>query len=482
MKIFVINEPFVENFCRTQRWAARTRGRVMRPPDWLAYITAVLERSGHDVRLFDFPANNWGEEHFISLIERGKPNLVVLDSTTPSIYSDINYARICKEFDTSTVTIMVGPHATSLPEDTLREADGAVDIVVRGEPEATMNDVVEKLEQGRALEEVEGISFRKNGSIVSNAQRALIDDLDVLPFPAWHHLDLKKYFDGIKLFPFIDIIGGRGCPYQCAFCLWPQVMHGNKYRLRSPQNIIEEMKYDLRLWPWVRKGEFFFEDDTFTVKRERAIELCERISMLPVPVTWSVNVRADHGDSELFSRMKRAGCRMLLIGYESGNRHVLESMNKKLRPAVALQTARAAVSAGLKLHGCFVLGYPGETFDSMEETVRFALELPLDTVQFSAAAPFPGTRFFERCEEEGYLRTKHWPDWLADGEQAGVIELPLLSPGEVAAKVDEALRRFYFRPSYMTRFLFQTNSFGDLYRKLRGARNFVTYLFDKMQK
>lgn len=479
MNILVINEPFTKDFCRTQRWAARTRGRVMRPPDWLAYITAVLEKYNHNVRLFDFPANNLERDDFINLIRKRKPEAVILDSTTPSIYSDIEYARICKEEANSKV-VFVGPHATALPEETLKDADGVIDFIVRGEPEATIRDLFAALSRNEPVDFISGLTYFKQGNIFSNPDRQLISNLDQLPFPAWHHLNLKKYFDGIKLFPFIDIIGGRGCPYQCSFCLWPQVMHGNSYRLRSPENIVSEMVYDIHLWPWILKGEFFFEDDTFTVQPKRAINICKEILKLPVPVTWSVNARADHGNSEMFQMMKKAGARMLLIGYESGNQDILNKTSKRLKLSKAISTAELASKAGLKLHGCFVLGLPGETKESMEETIRYALELPLDTVQFSAAVPFPGTKYYDYCRENGLLRAKRWNEWLSEGEQSCVVDYPNLSCQEITTKVDEALRRFYFRPNYMRRFLLDTHSARDLYRKLRGAGNFAAYLLKKL--
>ncbi|MFC1851612.1 radical SAM protein [candidate division CSSED10-310 bacterium] len=452
----------------------------MRPPDWLAYITAVLERDGHEVRLHDFPAREWERDQFIRLIRKQRPQAVILDSTTPSIDSDLNYASLVKQ-EVGAIVAMVGPHVTALPSETLLHSKGDVDYIIRGEPEYTARELFAALEQKSSPHSIRGLSYLNQGQPVNNQARPLIENLDELPYPAWHHLDLKKYFDGIKLYPFIDIIGGRGCPYQCSFCLWPQVMHGNQYRLRSPQNIVSEIKYDLRLWPWIRKGEFFFEDDTFTVNRDRALEICHEILKLKKKITWSVNARADHGDDELFQLMKKAGCRMLLIGYESGNDTVLKMVGKKLSPYTALQKAKRAQAAGLKIHGCFVLGLPGETEKSMTETIEYALELPLDTVQFSAAVPFPGTSYFEYCQKNGLVQAKKWTDWLANGEQSGVVDYPGLPSAYITATVDQALKQFYFRPRYMTRFLLSTRSLRDLYRKTRGALNFLDYLMKKMK-
>ncbi|MCK4731973.1 MAG: radical SAM protein [Methanophagales archaeon] len=481
MKILVINEPFVKDFCRTQRWAARTRGRVLRAPDWLAYATAVLEREGEDVELYDFPAEGWDKDKLRDLVRRKQPDMVVLDATTPSIYSDIECAKIVKEEADSKV-IMVGPHVSAVPEGTLNDARGCVDVVCRGEYDYIIRDVVGCFEGDKNLGDILGISYLdKNGVIKHNANRPLIRNLDELPFPAWHHLDIMKYFDGQKLYPYIDIISGRGCPNRCIFCLWPQVMHGLEYRLRSPENVVDEMEFDVENWPEVKKGEIFFEDDTFTVNKKRAMQICDEIldRGLEVEVTWSVNARADDGDFELFGKMKKAGCRELLVGFESGDQGMLDRMNKHLTLEQSKDFVKIAHKAGLVVHGCFVLGLPGETKETMEKTVKFALDLNIDTVQFSAAMPFPGTEYYKICEENGLIKARSWEDWLDEGEQSTVVEYPGLSKEEIEYYVDKGLKKFYFRPRYMINFLLNTRSLPDLYRKMRGFKNFTSYLISK---
>jgi radical SAM superfamily enzyme YgiQ (UPF0313 family) len=482
VKILVINEPFVKDFCRTQRWAARTRGRVLRAPDWLAYATAVLEKEGHEAQLYDFPAKEWDKNHLRELVKKEQPGVVVLDSTTPSIYSDIECAHLCKQVAPCKV-IMVGPHVSIMDEETLRIARGAIDIIARGEYEYTVLEVVNKLEGKGDLEDVLGISYLdKHDGYVRNQDRPFIENLDELPFPAWHHLDVTKYFDGSKLYPYIDIIGGRGCPFQCSFCLWPQVMHGKKHRLRTAQNIVDEMEYDLKHWPAIKRGEFFFEDDTFTVNRKRAYAICEEILRRKLTITWSINSRADVVDYELFKLMKKAGCRLLLVGFESGDQGLLDAMNKNITIGRMKEFVDLVKKAGLQIHGCFVLGLPGETRETIEKTIRFALETRMDTVQFSAAIPFPGTEYYRLCKEAGLIEARDWSDWLNEGEQSTVVNYPGLSKNEIEKSVDSGLKRFYFRPSYMVKFIIDTRSLSDLYRKLRGARNFLSYLFTERKE
>ncbi len=478
-KILIINEPFVKDFCRTQRWAARTRGRVLRAPDWLAYATAVLEKEGIDVELYDFPARDWDKDRLSQLVKAKQPALVVLDSTTPSIYSDIDCARICKEACPDTKVLMVGPHVSSLPEETLVNANGSVDATAVGEFDYTVRDYAKAILNNYECSTIEGIVYREGNDIIRNKPRPLIEDLDELPFPAWHHLNLWDYFDGTKLYPYIDVIGGRGCPFKCIFCLWPQVMHGNRYRLRSAENIVEEMKWVLSNWPKAIEGEFFFEDDTFTVNKKRAHEFCDLLLKENIKCTWSVNSRADVVDRDLFRHMKKAGCRLLLVGFESGSQRMLDNMHKNISVQRMQEFIKVARQEGLHIHGCFVLGLPGETADSIEETIQFALRNPLNTVQFSGAVPFPGTRYFQYAKDNNLLLAKGWDEWLKEGEQAPVIDYPGLSRSVIERGVDSALKRFYFRPSYMLRFLFESRSKADLYRKLRGARNFLGYLIGK---
>ena len=478
-RVLVINEPFVEDFCRTQRWAARTRARVMRPPDWLAYATAVLEKDGCEAELHDFPARRTGKDELRLLMRDRRPMVTVLDCTTPSVYSDIDCARICKEEAPGTRVIMVGPHATVMTEEVLRDAAGAVDAIARGEYEYTIRDFVRAVRDGLPWTGIQGLSWLDGDIYRRNDDRPRIANLDELPFPAWHHLKLRDYFNGIYLFPFVDIIGGRGCPFQCSFCLWPQVVHGNRYRLRSPGNIVDEMEWVLERWPAMRQGEFFFEDDTFTVDVDRAFAICEEILRRKRNITWSINSRADVLRPDLFTMMKRAGCRMVLVGFESGNQAMLDRMRKRTNVGQMREFIRIVRGAGLVIHGCFVLGLPGETQASMEETIRFALDNPLDTVQFSGAVPFPGTRYFAYCQENGLLQTHRWDDWLDGGEQSSVVDYPGLSGKAVNQAVDRALREFYLRPSYWLNFFLSTRGWPDVYRKARGLKNFLAYFLER---
>ncbi len=476
MKVFVLNPPFVRDFCRAQRWAARTRGRVQRPPDWLAYCTSILEQNGHKVELLDAAAKNMPREEVYQKFSSFSPDILVTDSTTPSIYNDINIAKKCKSINECT-TIMVGPHASALPKETLKLSKGAIDIIVRGEYDYIVSNAINAIESGRDLKNVDGITYKEKGKIEQNKDAKLIEDLESLPYPAWHQIDIKDYFDGGKLYPFTDIIAGRGCPFRCSFCLYPQVMHGHKYRLRSAKNVVDEMEYDIENYPYLK--ELFFEDDTFLANKKRAKEICDEIIQRKLDITWSINCRCDVVDRGLFHKMKRAGCRMVLVGPESGSQKILDNINKKLTVQKVKNFVNAVKEAKIQIHSCFVLGLPGETKKTIQKTIDYALDLDTDTIQFSAAVPFPGTELYSWAKERGHLKATKWSDWLNEGEQSAVVDYPYLSSEEISKSVDYALKRFYLRPKKILQLLTNTRgSLTDFYRKFRGAKNFLTYLIE----
>ncbi|MFC1755412.1 radical SAM protein [Thermoproteota archaeon] len=474
-KVFIINEPFIRDFCRNQRWPAKTRGRAIRPPDWLAYVAAILEKEGLEVKLLDFPANNWSKDKYKDKVREGDPDFIVLDSTTPSIFSDIECARIGKEYSKAKV-IMVGTHVTAYPEEAFKLARDTIDVIALGEYDYTVRDIILNFDD---LERVDGIAYKEGGRVIFTRERSLIQDLDSLPFPAWHHLDIMKYFDATRLYPHIDIIGGRGCPYLCTFCQWPQLMYGNKLRLRSPSNIVDEIESDLSLFPQLKHGEFFFEDDTFTINKERAHSICDEIKRRNLKICWSANARSDIYDLDLFKKMKEMGCRELLVGFETGSQEIMDNIKKGANVNESSRFVEVAREAKIAVHGCFVLGLPGETRETMQKTLDFALGLNLNTIQFSAAVPLPGTEYYDYCKKNGLLKAKSWEDWLEGNEQGAVVSYPNLSADEVNRFVDKGLKSFYFRPSYIIKFIFETQCFSDFYRKVRGGFNFITYLFKR---
>lgn len=454
IKIALISPPFLPNFCRSQRWPVVNRTLAMRYPDWLAYAGGVLEKEGFNVLLRDFIAENLTIDDVAKWVKEFEFDLVVLDVTTPSIFNDIECAKRCKDAYSKTKVAFVGPHASVFPEETIRDAKGAVDFIAIGEYDYTLRDLAYAMENISGFEKIPGLVWiDKNNTIIVNSPRPLIENLDEIPFPLWHHLDVRRYRNNTYLYPFLDQISGRGCPQRCMFCQWPQVMHGRRYRYCSPERVIAEMKYNFERF---KIREIFFEDDTLTTNKERLKKICELLIAEKRKFVWSCNSRCDFLDFELMKLMKEAGCRMLLIGPESGNQEILDNVHKGLKLEQVKEFVSMARRAGLKTHACWVIGLPGETKETIEKTIKFAIELDTDTIQAASVMPLVGTELYQWAVEKGYLKASSWRDYVREGEQTAVMEYPHLKATEMNAAVNRLLTSYYFRLSIILRLLKQS--------------------------
>jgi hopanoid biosynthesis associated radical SAM protein HpnJ len=369
-------------------------------------------------------------------------DLVVLHTSTPSFRADVRTAEAIKDANPRCLVGFVGGHPTAVPQQSL-EASAAIDFVVRREFDYPVVEVAE----GRDLSTIKGISYRRNGVVHHNEDRALMttEELDRLPFvtPIYaRDLDYKKYNSPYCQYPYVSLYTGRGCPARCTFCLWPQVTTGHSYRVRSVDNVIDEVREMRRLFPDMR--EVFFDDDTFTADPPRARAIARKLGKLGV--TWSTNSRANV-DYETLKVMKEGGLRLFVIGYESGNAAILRNIKK----GVSLERARRFTAdcheLGILIHGTFILGLPGETKETIAETMRFAREMNPETLQVSLASPYPGTHFYEYVTRNNFLAV----DTLVDetGYQKCTVSYPEVSGEEIYAAVERFYRDFYFRPRYI---------------------------------
>ena len=475
MRVAFLNPMFGKDFTKSARWFARSRGRVQRHPDYLCMAAATVEAAGHDLFFLDAQAKNLPTEVFLPDLKAFQPDLVVHQASTPSIDSDIQAAAMCKDA-TGAPNVLVGPHVSAEPRDTLERANGAVDAVAVGEYDHTLRD----LANGVAFKECAGIAWMDGGAYVRNDNRAAIENLDALPFPAWRHIDINDYRDAGKLFPFLTLISGRGCWGQCTFCQLPQVMNGHRYRARSVENVIAEIEYDRRLFPNLQ--EIMFEDDTLTMStgKDRLVALCEELLRKDFRIAWSANARVDMHDFDVLDLMKRAGCRMLCVGFEFGDQDVLDRVKKRTTVAQMREFAKNASKAGIRIHGCFMIGGPGETRDTARKTIDLARGLKIDTAQFSGVTAYPGTAFYQWVKDNGYLIPTDWRGWVDDNyEQVATQSLPGLSVEETNALIDEGLRRFYLRPSQMWRMAWNMRSWADIRAKWHGLKSFFSYFRGK---
>ncbi|NCD34121.1 MAG: radical SAM protein [Spartobacteria bacterium] len=477
MRVAIVSPPFLPNFCRSQRWPVVNRTRAMRYPDWLAYAAGVIEKDGFDLAFRDFIAEEAILKDVADWVGEWKPDLLVMDATTPSIYNDIKCAQMCKSANAGTHISFVGPHVTVLPKETMMEAGGAVDSIAMGEYDYTIRDLARTLDGGGHLDQVEGLAWGGATDFVRNKARVPIENLDELPLPPWHFLDVSRYRNNTYLFPYLDQISGRGCPNLCQFCQWPQVMHGRRYRYCSPERVVAEM---LESFQRYKVKEIFFEDDTLTANRKRLREVCELILQQNIRMKWSCNSRVDWADLELMKLMKEAGCRMVLIGPESGSQTILDNVRKGIRVEQTTAFVTTAKKAGLATHSCWVMGLPGETRETMAQTVHFVKSLDTDTIQASSVMPQVGTELYNWAMEQGYLTARSWADYAMQGEQTAVMEYPNLSQQEMNAAVNNLLRSFYFQPHVMFRLLRQSISHPSLLSSYwTGFIMLIKYLFSR---
>lgn len=479
MNIYMLNPPFHHKYSRSQRSPAVIKSGVMYYPIWLAYATGVLEQNGFDVRLVDAPAAGRDLPDVLNQVEYLCPRLVVIDTSTPSIYNDIKVAEAIKSLSPDAFILLVGPHVSALPEASLRVSP-AIDGVARREYDYTVRDLAQTLDGGGDLSAILGLSYRdRNGSIVHNADRPFVQDLDDLPFVSQvykRHLEVEDYFYSITRYPEAAIVTGRGCPYRCAYCVWPQTLTGHKYRKRSVTDVADEFEFIAQELSQVK--EVFIEDDTLAVDENRAIRLAQELIRRDNRLSFTANSRPDVS-YETLRWLKKAGLRLLCVGFESGDQDVLDGMRKGTRVEQFYAFRDAARRAGVLVHGCFMAGNPGETRKSLDATLDVAKRLEPDTAQFFPLMVYPGTKSYEWAKHNGYLNADNFAEWLTpDGFHRSTINLPGLSSEEIVKWCDYARRSFYLRPRYFLAKVKQIITHpGEAHRILRAAGAFIKYLF-----
>ena len=402
-------------------------------PTWLAQPAALVPGS----KLIDAPPANIGMEPVLAAAREHE--LCVIHTSTPSFASDVKVAAAMKDANPNLKIGFVGAKVAVQPGESLQQGV-PIDFVARNEFDFTCLEVAE----GRDLSTIDGISYRdSNGRLQHNKDRTILQDMDQLPFVTdvyKRDLRIEDYFIGYLMHPYISIYTGRGCKSRCTFCLWPQTVGGHTYRVRSPAHVAAEIKQCLRDFPQVR--EFFFDDDTFTDNLPRAEAIALELGKLGV--TWSCNAKANVPRSTL-KILKNNGLRLLLVGYESGNQQILHNIKKGLRIDVAKQFTKDCHELGIKIHGTFILGLPGETKETIEETIKYAVEINPHTMQVSLAAPYPGTFLYDQAVENGWLDADHAELIDERGVQIAPLHYPHLSHTEIFDNVEAFYRRFYFR-------------------------------------
>lgn len=427
-------------------------------PLWICYAAAAVPTA----KAMDCAVEGITRETFVASIP--EYDIYVFYVNQETIPYDMENALRLKKARPNGLIAFAGPYCT-VESELVASAPG-VDMAIRGEIEIPLRELCD----GKPLQEIKGLTWKNGGSVVKNPDCPPLEDLSSLPWVSkiiHRDLSVEKYRVPYLLHPYMALFTGRGCPHTCTFCLWPQTISGRRYRKRDISDVAEEMIWISKEMPFIR--EIQIEDDTFTCERKRVHELCDALKGRGI--TWSCCARSDV-PFETLAKMKEAGARNLVIGFESGNDQILKNIKKGLNTNQGKKFVKDCKKLGIAVHGCFVFGLPGETRETMEETMKFALKLNPDSAQFVIASPCEGTAFNAYLRENGYLR-----DGLGITEQGHLTaryDYPELSGDEINAFTHQAWARFYLRPAFALRHLAQA------FRSLDDAKQFVhgvRYLF-----
>ena len=472
MKTIFVHPPSFDGFDggAGSRYQARREIRSFWYPTWLAQPAALVEGS----KLIDAPPARLGLEAVVRAAQGYE--LAVIHTSTPSFASDAKVAEALKAAHPGIKIGFVGAKVAVQPEESLRQGK-AIDFVARNEFDFTIKEIAE----GREWPLVEGISYRAaSGAVMHNKDRAILEDMDQLPFVTEVYkrdLRIENYFIGYLLHPYVSLYTGRGCKSRCTFCLWPQTVGGHRYRVRSPGHVADEIKLAKSYFPQVK--EIFFDDDTFTDNLPRAEAIARELGKLGV--TWSCNAKANV-PRETLRVLKDNGLRLLLVGYESGNQQILHNIKKGMRVEVAKRFTRDCHELGIRIHGTFILGLPGETRETIEETIRFATDINPHTIQVSLAAPYPGTYLYRQAMDNGWLDAAHAELVDDHGIQIAPLHYSHLSHTEIFDSVETFYKRFYFRAPKIAAIVGEMLSSPQMMkRRLREGLEFFQFLRERNQ-
>jgi hopanoid biosynthesis associated radical SAM protein HpnJ len=452
------------------RYQARREIRSFWYPTWLAQPAALVEGS----KLIDAPP------HGLKLADIAACardfDLAVLHTSTPSFASDVKAIEAMKEVNPGLRAGLIGAKVAVDPSGSL-SASKAVDFVAGNEFDFTIKDVAE----GHPWDRIAGLSYRNAaGRIVHNEARAVLENMDALPFvtPVYKRdLKIENYFIGYLKHPYLSLYTGRGCKSRCTFCLWPQTVGGHRYRTRSVGHVVEEIAWAQKAFPQVR--EFFFDDDTFTDNLPRAEAIAKELGKLGV--TWSCNAKANV-PRETLKVLRDNGLRLLLVGYETGNQQILYNIKKGMRIEFARRFTKDCHELGITIHGTFILGLPGETRETIEQTIRFATEINPHTIQVSLAAPYPGTHLYRQALDNGWLDSANAELVDAHGVQIAPLHYPHLSHTEIFDAVETFYKRFYFRSGKIASIVGEmVRSPQMMRRRLREGIEFFHFLRERRE-
>ncbi|MBU0701959.1 B12-binding domain-containing radical SAM protein [bacterium] len=500
MRIFLINPPAPDGVMVVREGRCMQRKgawTAVWSPLSLAICAAVLEQEGIEVSIIDCIVKGVTPKQLILQIAAFKPDLVVLNTSTPSIEADLKMVFMIKQACPETKTAIIGIHPTALPDECFRVcARGAasagnaisndLDYIIRGEPEFTLQELCRAIACERDnisgtgsasargassqanLQAVQGLSFCEKDKIIHNSSRPWLD-LDDLPFPAWHLIDISDYIMPFHNVPFLLVATSRGCPYPCTFCA-DSTYYGKALRKRSPQRLVDELVF---LQERFNVHEFLFWSESFTLDTRFVMAVCAEIIGRGLQISWVCNSRVDHVNLEMLTALKKAGCWMIGYGVESGSQAVLNSVKKGTTVEQTRKAVELSHQAGLEVSGHCILGLPTDTPQTIKQTIEFTIDLDLDFVQFYCAVPFPGSEMYEQACHNRWINTT---DWSMFEQNFSVVDYPQLTAKEIMNLRRFAYRRFYLRPRMMLKVWKRLKKASDFKTFFQMVREFLTWI------
>ncbi|HKW96818.1 MAG TPA: hopanoid biosynthesis associated radical SAM protein HpnJ [Bryobacteraceae bacterium] len=461
MRTLFLNPPSFEGFDggAGSRWPAAREIESYWYPVWICYPAGMLA----DSKVVDAPPHKISIEQTVAMANDFE--LLVLFTSSPGFDVDIRIAEMMKDANRKLKVAFVGPPVTIEPDKALEHS--VIDFVVRREFDYQIADYA----KGKPLEELPGVSFRKNGKVVHNPEGGVIENLDELPWVTkvyQRDLDVTRYNVPFLLNPYISFYTTRGCPAMCTFCLWPQTHSGHRWRVRSSDDVAKEVRFALEAFPQIK--EIFFDDDTFNYQKARTLDLCAKLK--PLKFTWSCTSRVTT-DYETLKAMKDSGCRLLIVGYESGDQQILKNIKKGATIEMAERFTANAKKLGLTIHGDFIIGLPGETKQTIRKTIDFAKRMDAETIQVSLGHAFPGTEFYEYAQKNALVSIQGMAD--ETGHQLPNVSYEGLSKAELMDAVEQFYSEYYFRPRVVWRVVRKAIFNGHERRRLtKEAREYLS--------
>ncbi|MFZ3060702.1 MAG: radical SAM protein [Candidatus Methanoperedens sp.] len=475
MKVLLVNPPRFKGtpVVREIRCAGLSPISVY-PPIKLAYTASMLEANNIEVKILDANAFDYSYEDVKKYIENYNPSVVIFTSSLTTISYDVLVAKLAKEINKDIITVLDDSHIAPVAPEKVLNKFGFVDVLIGGESEFTIMDLINNID---SLENVKGISYIKNGSFIRTENREP-EDINLLPPPAYHLLPIDRYFSltFARKKPFGTIITSVGCPFNCIFCIvggstvWRG--YGKRWRAKKADKVLDEIEY---LHKHFGIKSLYFFDETFTVDKNRVIEICKGIVERGIDIEWSCNSRVDTVNEEVLQHMKLAGCWNICYGVESGSELLLSNANKSTTAKKAKEIFKISKKLGLSASASFMIGLPGETWQTIEETLDFAKELDPSRAQFVITTPYPGTLLYEEVKKQGLIEQ----DYCFSGfdaycvDSAPVSNTSNMSAGELLDAQKYIYKSFYMRPSYLIRILLRAKSLTEIYNLIK-ARRYVS--------